>query len=108
MFPAVSPYTTFCSGAWNRAAPATNSARFRARPMARIAPSSSEGSCVVHHRVGEAPGQMAIVTQDHGGDAGDRGPYDLVGRPVQAREIPDGRGTEREVRIVGEDRLPGS
>src|SRR5439155_15160219 len=55
MLPAVSPYTTFCSGEPNPASAASKLGRSVARPMARSAPISSVGSCATHRIASGGP-----------------------------------------------------
>ena len=54
---------------------------------------------------GQPPGDPVVVPDQHGGNAGQR----RAGRPqagsVEGGEIPDGRRSQPEMRIVGEDRF---
>lgn len=63
--------------------------------------------------VRHAPGDVLVVADDHAGHPGERVAGDVVlarGRQapaVQAHLVPDGRELRRQVRVVGEQRLPG-
>ena len=54
---------------------------------------------------GDAPGDRCVLTQQHDRRAGHGGALDGALRRHDAREIPEDRGGEFEMRIVGEDGL---
>ena len=54
---------------------------------------------------GEAPADRAVVAEHDRGRAGRGGAADVEAGADQAREIPDAREGERQMRIVGEQRL---
>ena len=54
---------------------------------------------------GHAPGDAAVVAEQHKGDTGGGGAGDLQAGRHDAGQVPQNRGAEAEMGIVGEDRL---
>ncbi|MCY1342115.1 hypothetical protein D9M69_280950 [compost metagenome] len=58
---------------------------------------------VVAHDHGHAPGQLAVVTGDHGRNAGNGDPGGLEFRRADLHEVPRRGHGDRQVRVVGQD-----
>ncbi len=62
---------------------------------------------VVQHRVRVTPGDRTIVARDHEGHPRQRHARNVEAAAVERHQIPQARGPQREVHVVGQDGLAG-